>query len=187
MPFPFAGSADVPGEQEGEFRVFGVTDTEMDIIFEALSSATARSILAAIYDSPATASELSERTNNSIQTVTYHLEALEEADLIQIAETQYSEKGTEMDVYAPPDEPVVVFVGTEERKSGLLDLLKGLVGATGILVLVSVWIFTTYAEGMLAGGGRSFIEVVILLPGLEFLFGGLFALTLTALWWIWSR
>lgn len=187
MPFPFARSAGVSGEQEGEFRVFDVTDKEMDTIFEALSSPTARSILTAIYDSPATASELAERTDNSIQTTTYHLEALEEADLIQVAETQYSKKGTEMNVYAPPEEPVVLFVATDERKSGLLNLLKGLVGATGILVLVSTWIFSTYAEGMLAGGGRSFTKIVISLPGLEFLVGGLFALTLTILWWIWTK
>jgi DNA-binding transcriptional ArsR family regulator len=188
MPFPFSGPTDVSGEQEGELRVLGVDDARADAVFEALSSSTARSVLAAVYETPGTASELAERTDHSLQTATYHLDALEAADLIRVADTQYSEKGTEMDIYAPPEDPVIVFVGTKERRRGFLDLFKRLIGATAILILVAAWIFTTYAGGMLAdGGGRSSVERLVLLPGVEFLMGGLLILALIVVWWFWSR
>lgn len=186
MPFPFSGSSDAAGQQEGEMRVLGLDDGEMESVFEALSSSTARSVLRAIHDSPATASELADRTDNSLQTVAYHLDSLVEADLVRVADTAYSEKGTEMDVYAPAEDPVVVFVGTEDRKTGLLDLLGRLAVVAGILVLVSAWIFDTRGGGRLATDGGSLFELVFAVPGLGFLAGGLFVLAFVVVWWIWT-
>lgn len=181
-------SSEVAANQEGEMRVLGINDDEMDAVFDTLSSGTARTILSAIYDSPATASELADRTENSVQTVMYHLDNLNNSGLIQVADTRYSEKGKEMNVYAPADDPVVVFVGTEERKTGLVDMLKRLVGATALLSLISAFLFVFQAFGQpgAAGGGPTILELLSF-PGLEFLLGGLFILGLVFLWWIRGR
>jgi len=179
---------DVSAKQEGEIQVLGVEEGETTDVFEALSSDTARRILTAIYDDPASPSELADRLDLSLQNVSYHLDNLEDAGVVRVGDTRYSEKGKEMNVYAPADDPVVVFVGTEERKTGFLDLLKRLVGATGLLFLVSafLFVFQAFAQPGSAGDQPTILELLSF-PGLEFLLGGLFILALVVPWWIRDR
>ena len=179
---------DVTGEQEGEIQVLGVDEDDSADVFEALSSDTARRVLTAIYDESAPPSELADRLDISLQNVSYHLDNLEEAGVVRVADTRYSEKGREMNVYAPADDPVVVFVGTEERKTGFRDLLKRLVGATGLLVVISALLFAFQAFGRPGGAGDELTILELLsFPGLEFLLGGLFVLGLVVLLWVWNR
>lgn len=179
---------EVAVEQTDEIQVLGIDEDEIAVVFEALSSDTARRILTAIYEQPAPPSELANRCDVSLQNISYHLDNLHDAGVIQIADTRYSEKGKEMNVYAPADDPVVVFVGIEERKTGFLDLLKRLVGATGLLLVVSVFLFVFQAFGQPGGAGdEPTILELLSLPGLEFLLGGLFVLGLVLLWWVWNR
>ena len=179
---------DVTGEQEGEIQVLGVDEDDSADVFEALSSDTARRVLTAIYDESAPPSELADRLDISLQNVSYHLDNLEEAGVVRVADTRYSEKGREMNVYAPTDDPVVVFVGTEERKTGFRDLLKRLVGATGLLFVISSLLFAFQAFGRPGGAGDELTILELLsFPGLEFLLGGLFVLGLVVLLWVWNR
>ena len=69
-------------------------------MLEALSSETARSIVLALSDGPATSGALADRIGSSIQNVSYHLSNLTEAGLVTVVGTRYSEKGFEMNVYA---------------------------------------------------------------------------------------
>lgn len=175
---------DASTEQKGELQVVGMDDENINEVLDALSSDTSRTILTSIYDDPMTPSEISDRADESIQTVSYHLENLHDAGLIQIAGQQYSEKGREMKVYEPADEPVVVFVGTEERKKSFLDLFKELIGALHILAFSSVllYIFENF-------GGRTAAGTSSTSTGLTtgFFLGGLFILTVSVLWWYWKR
>jgi DNA-binding transcriptional ArsR family regulator len=179
---------DASAKQEGEIQVLGVDEEETADVFEALASDTARRVLTAIYDEPAPPSALAERLDLSLQNVSYHLDNLEDAGIVEVADTRYSEKGKEMNVYAPADDPVVVFVGTEERKTGFLDLLRRLVGATGLLFVASVFLYLYQGFGRPGGAGDEPALLTLLsIPGMEFLFGGLFVLALGVLWWAWSR
>ena len=47
----------------------------------------------------------------STQNVNHHLENLREADLVEVVDTWYSEKGAGMDVSASAADPLCVFVG----------------------------------------------------------------------------
>ncbi|PSQ19989.1 ArsR family transcriptional regulator [Halobacteriales archaeon QS_9_67_17] len=167
-------SDDVTGEQEGEIQVLGINEDDSANVFEALSSDTARRVLTAIYNEPAPPSGLADRLDMSLQNVSYHLDNLEEAGVVRVADTRYSEKGREMSVYAPADDPVVVFVGTEERKTGFLALLKFLFG------------FQAFGRPGGAGDELTILELLSF-PGLEFLLGGLFVLGLVVLLWVWNR
>ena len=181
-------SDDVTGGQEGDIQVLGVDEDETAAVFEALASDTARRILIAIYDEPAPPSELADRLDLSLQNVSYHLDNLEDAGVVQVTDTWYSEKGKEMDVYAPADDPVVVFVGIEKRKTGFLSMLKRLVGATGILLFATVLLSVDEWLGGLGGAGRDPSPGVLpSVPGLEFFLGGVFILGLIVLWWVWHR
>ncbi|WP_058364998.1 ArsR/SmtB family transcription factor [Haloparvum sedimenti] len=119
-------------------RVVGVEDEDADELIAALSSETARNALTALHDQPATTSELADELDTSLQNVQYHLGNLREADLVEVVDTVYSEKGREMSVYAPADEPLVLFAGRSTDSGGLKTALKRLLGGYGILGLAAL-------------------------------------------------
>jgi DNA-binding transcriptional ArsR family regulator len=118
--------------------VLDIDGTDADRAFDALSSGTARSILAAIYDEPRTPTEVREEVGTSLQNVHYHLEKLEDAELIEPAGTGYSEKGNEMTVYAPASEAVVLFAGHDHDRSRLEGLLGRLVALYLVLAVATI-------------------------------------------------
>ena len=95
--------------------VLGLADQETNSVFSVLSSELARSILDQLYDSPATQSELAACEDTSIQNVSYHLENLVEAGLVEVVDQWYSEKGREMDVYAPAGDSLVLIAGNARQ------------------------------------------------------------------------
>ena len=119
-------------------RVLSLEDEATEDALSALSSDTAREVLALIYEEPRTPPEVRDAIDTSLQNVHYHLENLEEADLIQPAGSGYSEKGTEMTVYAPASEAVVLSAGAEDDGSRIQTALARLLGAVGLLALASI-------------------------------------------------
>jgi len=118
-----------------------VLDLEAEATAEmlsALSSETAREILSTVYEEPRTPPEIRDEVGTSLQNVHYHLENLEDAELIQPAGSGYSEKGTEMTVFAPANEAVVLFAGQERHHSRLKTALARLLGAVGLLAVASL-------------------------------------------------
>jgi len=91
---------------------------------DVLSSETARKILLALYQSPAPVSELAEVVDTSIQNVRYHIEKLQQAELVELVDTWYSEKGNEMNVYAPRNAPLVVFAGQPEHEEAINEVVS---------------------------------------------------------------
>ena len=146
--------------EEREPRVVGVDDDEADDLIAALGSETARAILSTLHDRPATKSEIAEEVGTSLQNVQYHLSRLDEADLVDVVDTAYSEKGREMDVYAAADEPLVLFAGGSEESTGIKTALMRLLGGYGVIGLAALAAQRLLAVGSLgsqftarSGGG----------------------------------
>ncbi|EMA72051.1 ArsR/SmtB family transcription factor [Halorubrum distributum] len=139
--------------EEREPRVVGVDDDEADDLIAALGSETARAILSTLHDRPATKSELADEVDTSLQNVQYHLSRLDEADLVDVVDTAYSEKGREMDVYAAADEPLVLFSGGSEESTGIKTALMRLLGGYGIIGLAALAAQRLLAVGSLGGAG----------------------------------
>ncbi|WP_418284645.1 ArsR/SmtB family transcription factor [Halorubrum sp. DTA46] len=118
-----------------EPRVVGVDEEDADDLIAALGSETAREILTHLHDEPATKSELAAAVDTSLQNVQYHLSKLDGADLVDVVDTTYSEKGREMDVYAAADEPLVLFAGSSEASHGIKSALLRLLGGYGLIGL----------------------------------------------------
>jgi DNA-binding transcriptional ArsR family regulator len=137
--------------EEREPRVVGVDDDEADDLIAALGSETARAILSTLHDRPATKSELADEVDTSLQNVQYHLSRLDEADLVDVVDTAYSEKGREMDVYAAADEPLVLFSGGSEESTGIKTALMRLLGGYGLIGLAAVAVQRLLAVGSLGG------------------------------------
>jgi DNA-binding transcriptional ArsR family regulator len=130
---PLRGSVDT-GDREP--RLIDLDEDVADEVFDALSSRTTRKIFSELHESPQAASDLAEVTDTSVQNVQYHLEKLVAADLVEVVDTWYSERGTEMKVYAPTDEALVLFAG-EDTEGTLRTLLGRLVGGLGLLIPAS--------------------------------------------------
>ncbi|EMA62697.1 ArsR/SmtB family transcription factor [Halorubrum lipolyticum] len=124
--------------EDREPRVVGVDDDDADELIAALGSETAREILTRLHDEPATKSELADAVDTSLQNVQYHLSKLDGADLVDVVDTTYSEKGREMDVYAAADEPLVLFAGGSEESGGIKSALMRLLGGYGVIGLAAV-------------------------------------------------
>jgi DNA-binding transcriptional ArsR family regulator len=119
-------------------RVVGIREDAADDVFEALSSRTAREILSALYEEPDTASSVADEVGTSLQNATYHLEKLVDADLVEVADTWYSEQGREMKVYAPASDSLVLFASDEASSPSLKSRLARLLGVVGVLGAASL-------------------------------------------------
>lgn len=88
-------------------------------VLETLTSTTAREIMSQLYAEPSTASDIAESIDTSLQNVQYHLERLCDVGLIDVVDTWYSAKGTEMKVYGPESEPLVICAGNADSAAGV--------------------------------------------------------------------
>jgi DNA-binding transcriptional ArsR family regulator len=129
-------------------RVVGLDSDEADALMGALSSDTAREMLSALHEEPLPPSKLSSRVDTSLQNAQYHLERLSEAGAIEVVGTAYSEKGREMDVYAPADKPLVIFAGRDEQASGIRAALRRLVGGLAALLFGAVAIQEVFGRNV---------------------------------------
>ncbi|WP_224448077.1 ArsR/SmtB family transcription factor [Haloprofundus salilacus] len=129
---------DTANADPGDPRVIGLDSDAADELLSALSSRTARRVLAELHEEPTTPAELADRVDTSLQNVQYHLGNLEDAGIVEVVGTAYSEKGREMKVYGPSDRALVVVAGREEETNGLRALLSRLVGGVGVLGVASL-------------------------------------------------
>ena len=191
---------DTSAASDTDPRVVGLDDDDAGEVLAALSSETARQLLAALHDDPDSASAVAERVDTSLQNAQYHLGRMRDAGLVEVIDTVYSAKGREMKVYAPADRPLVMFAGGEETdtRGGLRDRLRSILGAVGALVGASAiveyvlrdgpWLDFGMAQSGGAGDSGGSVGVAStesaqaveqaagLPPGLLFLCGGLLAL-----------
>ncbi len=132
--FPSRSDPDVDASP----RVVGLDDDDAEDLLGALSSTTAREMLAALHDEPTNPAALAETVDTSLQNVQYHLGRLESAGAIRVVDTVYSEKGREMDVYAPADRPLVVVAADGEETAGVSDVLARLLGGVAVVGIASL-------------------------------------------------
>jgi predicted transcriptional regulator len=103
--FPHRPPVDEP---ERDTRVVRLDTEEAATVCGCLASDTATSILSQLFEEPTTASDLADRVGTSLQNAHYHLERLQEIDLVRVVDTWYSSRGVEMNVYAPTHDEFVI-------------------------------------------------------------------------------
>jgi len=72
-----------------------------------------------LYEEPQTASDIAKSLDMSVQNAKYHLDKLEEAGLIEIIDIWYSDRGREMNVYAPTSSSIIYYLPAIRTRSGL--------------------------------------------------------------------
>ena len=92
--------------------------------------------------------------DTSLQNAKYHLEKLQNANLIETGDTWYSEQGNEMAVYAATSESLVLFAGLDDGISKLREFLPEAITALFTVVIGGLLVeqiapvsTTTYASG----------------------------------------
>jgi DNA-binding transcriptional ArsR family regulator len=178
--------SEVRAEQSGELQTLWLDSEEAGDLLSSIACDTARNVLTALHEEPATASEVADRVDTSLQNARHHLENLQDAGLVRVADTRYSSKGREMNVYAPSEDPMVVFVGRQDDEDGLLDSLRQFVPVVAALALASLLVqafatpsATSTATGEIPRIGQSLgaaAGTTGLPPGAVFLAGGLLVL-----------
>ena len=103
--FPHRPTVDEP---DRDTRVVALDTEEAAAICSSLASETANRILAQLFEEPATASDLADHVDTSLQNAHYHLEQLQEAGVVRVVDTWYSSRGVEMNVYAPSHDEFVI-------------------------------------------------------------------------------
>lgn len=177
-----------------EPRVLGLNNEAADEAFETLTASTTRTVLSIIYEQPSTPTEIRDEIDTSLQNVHYHLGKLEDAGLIEPSGVGYSEKGTEMTVYAPANEAVVLFAGRESDHLRLRDFLRRMFGVVTVLAGASLLlglylgrfgIFDIQQRGAGPGPSTSVTTAPSLDPVVAFFLGGVFVLlAVGALWYL---
>ncbi|WP_330631578.1 ArsR/SmtB family transcription factor [Halocatena halophila] len=136
-------------------RVVGLVDSAGNQLFDALSSETAREILAQLHEEPATPSELASALDCSRQVVHYHLDTLLSTELIRAADTGYSEKGVEMTIYAPVADPLVIKhepTDAERRRWQQAPKLLGGAAVVAIGALVTYFMTRPVTQPLVGSG-----------------------------------
>ncbi|VVB89794.1 Helix-turn-helix domain protein [uncultured archaeon] len=118
-------------------------------ITQVISNDTARQIIELLADAPLSASNISERLQAPLTTITYNLENLESVGLVKIERTKYSEKGREVKIYAPVKKLIVVVPEKTDRKS-VVDVIRKYMGVILAAVLAS-----SLVEFFMKSAGRS--------------------------------
>ncbi|MEZ5334463.1 MAG: helix-turn-helix domain-containing protein [Methanolobus sp.] len=85
-------------------------------IAQILSNEKAMKMLEILADKPMSASDVAEKLELPLTTVKYNLDGLIEADLIQVKETKWSQKGREVKIYEPVQKLIVVAPGSMKRQ-----------------------------------------------------------------------
>ncbi|MFW6436444.1 MAG: ArsR/SmtB family transcription factor [Halococcoides sp.] len=121
-----------------EPRVLDLDSPDGEAAIDALASETARRLLSELYEQPATPPELRDAVETSLQNVHYHLEQLSAAGLVRDGGVSYSEKGTEMTVYEPAGEALLVVAGERSVRDRIRSLVTRMLGSVAVLAVATV-------------------------------------------------
>lgn len=200
--FPLRWPVTVRTDQDT--RLVEISDDGATAVFDTLTSETARQLLSHLHDEPQTASDLAGSVETSVQNVKYHLKKFEDEGLVEVVDYWYSSRGTEMKVYGPTDNALVLYTGMDLDKPSLRDGLSQVIGAVAILGIAGIvvdYLVRALAEtsgapptGDTPGGtappsnpvGVEIMDMIIS-PGMVFFVGGAFALVVGLMWWYWRQ
>lgn len=121
-------------------------------VFNVLGSETARRIYLHLQNETATASEIAEDADTSIQNAQYHLTKLREVELVEVADIEYSSKGSEMNIYAATDDPLIIVSGSESRLEKVRVRLSDLLGGIALLLGEVYWWSGSHGKTYLESG-----------------------------------
>lgn len=124
-------------------EVLDIRSERANVILDALSSETTRDVFVSIYEKPRTISDVANKTCNSIQNTKYHIQKLEDSNLVEKKNTRYSKKGNEMNIYNVTNEAVVLVASEKDQKQTIQKALKKTTPILFIFTLIIAYLYST--------------------------------------------
>ena len=110
--------------EDEKLLILPLNDKNSKKITQIISNDTARNILEAIASEPLSASRIAEKLGIPLSTVQYNLEKLNDAGLVKVERTKYSEKMKHVKIYAPQRKFVVIVPEKTNRKDVIAALKR---------------------------------------------------------------
>ena len=110
--------------EDKKLLILPLNDKNSKKISQIISNDTARNILEAIASEPLSASEIAEKLGIPLSTVQYNLDKLNNAGLVKVERTKYSEKMKHVKIYAPQRKFVVIVPEKTNRKDVIATLKR---------------------------------------------------------------
>lgn len=118
-------------DRDEDPRLLCLDDEHTEEVLRRLSSETSQAVFHAVSHEPLSTQDVADELDMSIQNAMYHLKNLEEAGLITVLDTHYSERGREVEIYGPLEQPILLFLGPSQDWPGLTAAFKEFAGAVG--------------------------------------------------------
>lgn len=135
---------------KNKFLLINLDEDKTKKLAEVISSDTSRKILNYLADREATESALAEGLKIPLSTVHYHLQKLQEGNLVTVEEFHYSKKGREVNHYKLANKYIII---APKETKGLKSKLKSILPLIGIIFGISVII--EFVQRFGAGFGRA--------------------------------
>lgn len=118
--FPIKHTTDKPEDT----RIVELGSNQSQVVLDALSSKTTRTVLLEIHSEPASISQVSNRVDSSIQNIKYHIDKLNEAGLVEETGEWHTEGGNQMTLYGPTDKAILLVASDDDPESVLKRAVK---------------------------------------------------------------
>ena len=138
---------------KNNFLLVDLNEKKTKKLAETITSDTSRKILNHLTEKDDSESNIAKALEKPISTIHYHLQKLQEAQLVVVEEFHYSEKGREVNHYKLANKYIII---APKKVSGLKEKLKNILPVAIIFGAISVVIkfFTTktkeFASPMMA-------------------------------------
>ena len=110
--------------EDEKLLILPLNDKNSRKITQIISNDTARNILEAVASEPLSTSEIAEKLGIPLSTVQYNLDKLNDAGLVKVERTRYSEKMKRVKIYAPQRKFVVIVPEKTNRKDVIATLKR---------------------------------------------------------------
>ena len=108
--------------EDEKLLILPLNDKNSKKLSQIISNDTARNVLEAIASQSLSASQIAEKLGIPLSTVQYNLEKLNDAGLVKVERTKYSEKMKPVKIYAPQRKYIVIV----PEKTGRRDVIAAL-------------------------------------------------------------
>lgn len=176
---------------KSNFLLVDLNEPKVKKLAETITSETSRKILNHLAEKEDSEQNISKVLAMPISTVHYHLQRLQEAQLVKVDEFHYSPKGREVNHYKLANKYIIIapqkVAGLREKLKGILPVGLIIVGISGVIGLMHKLPVTPSAEKVSYAAESLAMEAAPTMitsePNLAlwFLFGGLGALVLYVL------
>ncbi len=136
---------------KSNFLLVDLNEPKVKKLAETITSETSRKILNHLAEKDDTEQKIAQVLSMPISTVHYHLQKLQEAQLVTVEEFHYSPKGREVNHYKLANKYIIIapqkVAGLREKLKGILPVGLIILGVSAVIELVSrVSIQKDYAQ-----------------------------------------